>query len=128
MAGAFLTADKPMSRTARRTTKRAVLVTEPLGPPSSPIVAVPKPTKSKASPILVAKFDDGVQVRLSIYCDIDRLDLPRGIAVARAAHSSRVKTPMPLDATCMTEARFETADGATLATYTAEDLTKAVMA
>lgn len=100
--------------------------TKPPPPPSTPVVPVPKPAKSKVSPVFVAKFEDCAQVRLSIYCDVDRLDLPRGIAVARAAHSSRVRVPMSLDAAVITEARFEAPGGETLAAYTANELAKAV--
>lgn len=86
-----------------------------------PPVSVPKPPPASAGPIFIARFADGVTTRMSIYSGLDPLDLERGIAVSRAAYSSRTRTPMAA-APLIVQAHFEDGDGAVLASYTAEQL------
>jgi hypothetical protein len=81
----------------------------------------PKPPPASASPIFVARFADGVETRVSIYSALDPLDVERGITIAKAAYSSRTRTPMAA-APAFLEAHFDDRDGVLLASYTAEQL------
>ena len=48
-----------------------------------------------SGPTFVATFSDGVVTRMSTFCEDGKLDLGRGIRVARAAYESRRKQPSP---------------------------------
>jgi hypothetical protein len=73
------------------------------------------------APTFVATFTDGTKTRMSTHTSLARLDLKRGIALARAAYESRKKqTPPALDA-----AHFEL-EGMVLCEYTAKELAAAV--
>lgn len=43
----------------------------------------------------VAQFDDGVITRMTTFCADGKLDLKRGIKLARAAYDSRKRKPSP---------------------------------
>ena len=90
-----------------------------------PATAPPKPVKPSAGPVFTAIFSDGVTTRMSIYSPaspVGKLDVRRGVAVSKAAHSSRTKTPMAEVTSTIVDARFESIGGAPLASYTTEDL------
>jgi hypothetical protein len=73
------------------------------------------------NPTFVAKFADGVVTRMTTWHAPERttLDLARGVKLARHAYHSRMGSEAP----AITCASFER-DGATLATYTADQLAR----
>jgi hypothetical protein len=72
-----------------------------------------------SSPVFVARFADGELVRMTVYHEtVDRkLDIGRGVILARHAYRSRMKKEPP----AIIEASFER-DGETLASYDADAL------
>jgi hypothetical protein len=77
-----------------------------------------------SSPTFVARFVDGEVVRMTIYHDDERKtpDLKRGVRLARWAYLSRKKQePLMIES-----ASFRSCNGETLATYTTEQLAKAL--
>jgi len=71
------------------------------------------------SPTFVCRFGDGQITRMTIHTRLDKLDVGRGVRLARHAYRSRVRrAPPPI-----VEAHFER-EGARLASYDAEALKK----
>jgi len=66
------------------------------------------------SPTFVCHFSDGVVTKMTTHCTPDKLDLRRGITLARIAWRSRTgkKNPPPI-----ADARFQTLDGVVLREY-----------
>jgi hypothetical protein len=91
-----------------------------------PATPAPAEVKPSDSPTFVAQWSDGVTTKMTTYTMLTRLDLKRGIALSRAAYSSRKKILIATIEATIVEARFEK-DGAVVRAYTAEDI-KAVMA
>lgn len=80
-------------------------------------VTKPKAKRTKSSrvgPTCVCTFADGTQTRMSTYCKDDKLDWDRGLALCRAAWSSRKNLPSAM-APPVLSASFER-DGVVLAT------------
>lgn len=76
-------------------------------------VSKPKPKhKDRVGPTFVATFADGQVTRMSTYTDLAKLDVDRGMRLARAAYESRTKRP----AAEIVAASFER-DGQMLASY-----------
>ena len=48
-----------------------------------------------ASPTFVALFEDGLVTRMTTHCENGKLDLKRGIALARIAYEKRTSNPPP---------------------------------
>ena len=78
-------------------------------------------TKS-CSPTFCAQFADGEVTRMTVSTPLDKLDARRGVRLSIAAHENRKKQHAP----AITKAAFESTDGKTLATYTAEQLAEIV--
>ena len=72
------------------------------------------------SPTFVAKFADGETTRMTTHSRLDKLDVKRGCALARAAYESRTKKPAP----AIIEGRFEQ-EGELLEDYCAAELATA---
>jgi hypothetical protein len=71
------------------------------------------------SPVFVARFADGEATRLTTHTSFAKLDVVRGVRLARHAYRSRTGHEPP----AIVEARFERADtGECLATYDAKTL------
>jgi hypothetical protein len=70
------------------------------------------------SPTFVAKFADSEVTRMTTYTSLARLDVARGVRLAKAAYQSRTRSPPPP----IIEARFETVDGTVLKSYSTEEL------
>ena len=70
------------------------------------------------SPTFVAQFADGEITRLTTYTSLDKLDVARGLRLARHAYSSRTGKKKP---PAVVAARFER-NGATLKEYAAKEL------
>jgi hypothetical protein len=92
-----------------------------------PKPATPAPAEVKPSdaPTFVAQWSDGTETRMTTYTILKKLDLKRGITLARAAYSSRKKVPMSAIETTIIAAHFEK-DDVVVRAYTAKEL-KAVM-
>jgi hypothetical protein len=76
------------------------------------------------SPTFVATFDDGEVTRMTVYQGEDgRLDVGRGVRLARHAYCSRkhAETPPPIKVGRY-EARDQNGEYLVLETYTAEEL------
>jgi hypothetical protein len=88
--------------------------------------ATPAPTEFPPSDGLVfwAKWSDGTETRMSVYSQIDDLDLRRAAVVSAAAYSSRKRMPMTVITATICAARFEDEDGVIIETYNAEQLGK----
>jgi hypothetical protein len=70
------------------------------------------------SPTFQCTFVDNVTTRMTVFCKDGKLDLARGITLARAAYESRAgKSPPAFEA-----AHFENDEGVVLQTYTAAEL------
>lgn len=69
------------------------------------------------SPTFVATFADGEVTRMSVFTSREKLDVGRGVRLARAAYESRMKRAAPP----IVEARFER-NGEILEHYTREQL------
>ena len=95
----------------------------PDDPPSNMVIPVPKPPPASAGPVFIATFADGTETRMSVYSELDPLDLERAIVISKAAYSSRTSTPMAAIAVPIVAARFQTTDGVLLASYDVEQLT-----
>ena len=95
---------------------------KPLLKPATP---PPPEVKPSDSPTLVAQWSDGTKTRMSTYTLLKKLDLKRGIALARAAYSSRKKMPMAAIEATIVEVHFEK-DGLVVRTYTPEELKEAM--
>jgi hypothetical protein len=78
-----------------------------------------------ASPTFVARFEDGTETRMSVFSSREQLDVARGIAIARAAYSSRKRIPLTKSVSRIVSGHFEDDEGAVLATYDAEQLANA---
>jgi hypothetical protein len=72
------------------------------------------------APTFVARFDDGTITRMTTSTPLAKLDVARGVKLARWAYRSRQQCEPP----AIIEARFEQ-DGTTLATYDAGALAAA---
>ena len=86
-----------------------------------PATPPPPQVKPSDSPVFVARWSDGTETRMSTYAMLKKLDLKRGIALSRAAYSSRNRIPMATIEAAIVEARFEK-DDVVVQTYTAEQL------
>ena len=75
-----------------------------------------------SSPTFVATFADGTETRMTTYCEGSKLDVRRGVRLACHAHRSRKGQEPP----AITNAWFESPDGAVLAEYSAEQLAEMV--
>ena len=74
-----------MSSIKRRPTRKA-----------APATPAPHPVRPSESLLFAAKWSDGLETRMSVYTTVDNLDVARGVAVSRAAYSSRaarISTP-----------------------------------
>ena len=69
------------------------------------------------SPTFVATFADGEITRMTAFTSREKLDMTRGVRLARAAYESRMKYAAPP----IVEARFER-NGEILEHYTCEQL------
>jgi hypothetical protein len=69
------------------------------------------------SPIFVATFADGEVTRMSVFTSREKLDMARGVRLARAAYESRMKQAVPP----IIEAHFER-NGEVLEHYGREEL------
>ena len=80
-----------------------------------------EPDYSSPKRTFVAEFQDGVVTRMTTFCANGKLDLARGIAVARAAYESRTgaRTPPPITRAKFVEPGY---DDAVLKEYDANDL------
>jgi hypothetical protein len=74
-----------------------------------------------SGPTFVARFADGQSTRMSTHTLLVKLDVGRGMRLARHAYSSRTGKKPP----AILEAHFESTDGEILAEYTQEQLVKA---
>jgi len=70
------------------------------------------------SPAFIATFADGEITRMTTYTRLDKLNLRRGVRLARAAYESRTKHEPP----AIIEARFERRGSEILASYDAKQL------
>jgi len=70
------------------------------------------------SPTFVAEFADGEVTRLTTFSSLKKLDVERGVKLARHAYRSRTKQE-PRE---IVKAHFETGNGEMLAAYSAVDL------
>jgi hypothetical protein len=76
------------------------------------------------SPTFVAVFADGEVVRMTTFQQSGKkLDLARGVRLARAAYETRMKTASP----ALLEAHYERNGGDVLERYDAKQLTEAVL-
>jgi len=80
-------------------------------------------TLTPGSPTFVATFDDGTVTRMTTHCEGGKLNLGRGVRLARAAYESRRKQPPP----AMTAGHFEMPSNgvglaAVLKAYTPDEL------
>ena len=66
------------------------------------------------SPTFVARFADGETTRMTTHTSLAKLDVGRGVRLARHAYRSRMKKEPPV----IVEAHFES-DGTRLASYDA---------
>jgi len=73
-----------------------------------------------SGPTFVAHFVDGQTTRMSTHTSLDKLDVKRGVRLARHAYSSRMREEPP----GIFAAHFESANGEVLAEYTEEQLAK----
>jgi hypothetical protein len=73
----------------------------------------------QSAPTFVCRFSDGIVTRITTHCTPNKLDLQRGIVLARIAYRSRTKgdDPPPI-----AKAHFQTPDGAVLREYEDADL------
>lgn len=79
-----------------------------------------KQTRVNTAPVIpsfIATFADGERTRMTVFTRLDKLDVARGVRLARHAYRSRTKR----EPTTIIEARFER-HGIELARYTAEQL------
>jgi hypothetical protein len=69
---------------------------------------------NQGAPTFVCQFSDGVVTRMTTHCTPSKLDLQRGVALARIAYRSRTKgnDPPPI-----AKAHFQTLDGVVLREY-----------
>jgi hypothetical protein len=73
------------------------------------------------SPVFVARFADGEITRMSIFTPLTKLDVKRGVRLARHAYSSRTGKAPP----AILAAYFEAAGGDEILTrYTQDELAK----
>jgi hypothetical protein len=71
-----------------------------------------------AGPTFAATFADGQITRMSVNTEVDRLDVGRGVRLARAAYESRMKKEPP----AISAAHFEQQNGDVLQNYDADEL------
>jgi hypothetical protein len=99
-----------MSSIKQRSTRRA-----------APATPAPKSVPASDSVVFAARWSDGIETKMSVYTTVDELDVARGVAVSRAAYSSRRRVPITDIAATIVQARFEKG-GEVLRTYAAEEL------
>jgi hypothetical protein len=75
-----------------------------------------------SSPTFICEFSDGQTTVMTVFCRPEKLDLVRGIKLARHAYCSRTKREQPPQ---IEAARFES-NGKILATYDAKQILEAV--
>jgi hypothetical protein len=70
------------------------------------------------SPTFVAEFADGVVTRMTTHTPLDKLDVGRGVRLARHAYQQRTGQAPP----GLQRARFQNKDGVVLESYSAIEL------
>ena len=98
-----------MSSIKHRSTKR------------TPATPAPKSVRPSDSLVFAARWSDGVETRMSVYTVVDELDVTRGVAVSRAAYSSRRRVPITAIVATIMQAHFEK-EGVVLRAYATEEL------
>jgi hypothetical protein len=86
--------------------------------PATPMAPQVKPSDG---PTFVAQWSDGVTTRMTTYTMLKKLDLKRGLALSRAAYSSRKKVSMATIEATIIGAHFEK-DDAVVHVYAAAQL------
>jgi hypothetical protein len=91
-----------------------------------PTPATPAPNEVPPSDALIfeVEWSDGTKTRMSVHTFADSLDVKRGVAVSRAAYSSRKKIPMSSITATIVQGHFEDSSGAIVATYNAAQIKK----
>jgi hypothetical protein len=87
----------------------------------APATPAPKSVQPSDSLVFAAKWSDGTETRMSIYTTLEELDVARGVAVSRAAYSSRRRVPMTEIVATIVQASFEK-DCVILQSYTSEEV------
>jgi hypothetical protein len=87
----------------------------------APATPAPKSVQPSDSLVFAAKWSDGTETRMSTYTVVDDLDVKCGVAVSRAAYSSRKRVPVAKITATIMQAHFEK-EGVVLQAYAAEEL------